>query len=98
MRRAAWGGGVWGTGAVSSRGAGRLVFGVMVGDEGDDLVGAQFFAAVEVGELYEEGYAGDRAPGVLDQLAHSAGRSPCGEQVVRDEDAGAFGDRVEVGF
>src|SRR5215211_6804326 len=98
MRRAASGGGVWGAGAVSSSGAGRLVFGVMVGDEGDDLVRAQFLAASEVGELYEEGYAGDLAPGVLDQLAHGAGRAPCGEQVVRDEDAGALGDRIGVGF
>src|SRR5918997_1755464 len=73
MRRGASGGGDWGAGAVSSSGAGRLVFRVMVGDEGDDLVGAQFLAAAEVGELYEEGHAGDRAPGVLDHLAHGAG-------------------------
>src|SRR5215210_1581146 len=95
MRRSASGGGA---GAVSSRDAGRSVFRVMVGDEGDDLVGAQFLAAADVGELYEESYAGDRASGVLDELAHGAGRAPCGEQVVRDEDAGACRDRVGVGF
>src|ERR687893_510909 len=98
MRRGASGGGDWGAGAVSSSGAGRLVFRVMVGDEGDDLVGAQFLAAAEVGELYEEGHAGDRAPGVLDHLAHGAGRPARGEQVVCDEDAGALRDRVGVGF
>src|SRR5215210_2729779 len=95
MRRSASGGGA---GAVSSRDAGRSVFRVMVGDEGDDLVGAQFLAAADVGELYEEGYAGDRAPGVLDQLAHGAGRASCGEQVVRNEDTGALGDRIGMGF
>src|SRR5918993_3226321 len=98
MRRAASGGGIWGAGTISSRGAGRLVFGVMVGDEGDDLVGAQFLAAAEVRELNKEGYTGDRAARVLDQLAHSAGRAACREQVVRDEDAAALGDRVGVGF
>src|SRR5215210_8139462 len=98
MRRAASGSGVWGAGTVSSRGVGRLVFGVMVGDEGDDLVRAQFLAAAQVGELYEEGHAGDRSSGVLDELAHGAGRTACGEQVDCDQDAGAFGDGVGVGF
>src|SRR5687768_6620266 len=85
-------------GAVSSSGSGRLVLWVMVGDEGDDWVGLELFAAAQVGEFYEEGHACDRTAGVLDELAHGAGRASRCEEVVCDEDAGTFGDRVGVGF
>src|SRR5215210_2893120 len=98
MRRSAWGATGWGEGVVSPRGSGRLVFRVIVGYEGDDFVGAELVAAVQVAELYEEDHAGHCAAGVLDELAHGAGRAACGEQVVCNEDAGAFGDRVGVGF
>src|SRR5215211_2072857 len=83
---------------VSSSGWGRLVLGVTVGDEGDDGVGLEFFAAAQVGELYEEGHACDRTAGVFDELAHGAGRASCCEEVICDEDAGTFGDRLCVGF
>ena len=54
------------------------------------------FAATEEAELYEEGYAGHDAAGVLDELAHGAGGAAGGEQVIYYEDAGALGDGVEV--
>src|SRR5215204_4285533 len=98
MRRSAWGAMGWEEGVVSPSGSGRLVFRVIVGYEGDDVVGAELVAAVQVAELYEEGNAGNCAAGVLDELAHSASRAACGEQVVCDEDAGALGDRVGVGL
>src|SRR5918998_5739987 len=85
-------------GVVSWSGWGRLVLWVIVGDQGDDGVGLELFAAAQVGEFYEEGHARDRTAGVFDELAHGAGRAPGCEEVVRDEDAGALGDRVGVGF
>src|SRR5918997_6393072 len=96
MRRS--GSGRMALGVVSSRGVGRLVFWVIIGYERDDLVGFEFFAAAEVTEFYEEGYAGYRAAGVLDELAHGACRASCCEEVVGDEDAGSFRDSVGVGF
>ncbi len=69
---------------------------VVVGDEGGDGVGGEKLAAAEEAELYEEGYAGHYAAGVLDELAHGAGGAAGGEQVVYHEDAGAVGDGVEV--
>src|SRR5215211_9459713 len=83
---------------VSSSGWGRLVLGVTVGDEGDDGVGLEFFAAAQVAELYEEGHACDRAAGVFDELAHGAGRASSCEEVICDQDTGALGDRVYMGF
>src|SRR5215212_5685267 len=71
MRRSA--SGVCGVGRVSGRGSGRLLAWVIVGDEGDDMVGVEAGAAVEEGELYEKCDAGDDAARVLDELAHSAG-------------------------
>src|SRR5215212_293903 len=97
MRRSAsarWGAG----GVVSPRGSGRLLVWVIVSDEGDDGVGFEAGAAVQVGELYEESNAGHGAAGVLDELAHSAGGSPGGQQVVDDEDAGIGRNGVVVGF
>src|SRR5215211_3155414 len=79
-------------------GSGRLLAWVIVGDEGDDVVGGEARAAVEVGELYEEGDAGDDSVCVLDELAHGAGGAACGEEVVGDEDAGAWRYGVGVGF
>src|SRR5215218_4741393 len=87
-----------GAGCVSPRGSGRLLVWVIVVDERDDVVGGKAGAAVQVGEFYEEGDAGDGTAGVLDELAHGESGTPGGEQVVGDEDAGAFGDRVGVGF
>src|SRR5215211_5386281 len=83
---------------VSSSGWGRLVLGVTVGDEGDDGVGLEFFAAAQVAELYEEGHACDRAAGVFDELAHGAGRASCCEEVICDQDTSTFRYRVGVGF
>ena len=71
---------------------------VIVGDEGDDGVGLELFAAAQVGELYEESHAGDRTAGVFDELAHGAGRASRCEEVIGHEDAGTFGDGVGVGF
>src|SRR5215217_2224553 len=88
----------WAVGCVSVRGSGRLFVWVIVSDEGDDVVGFEAGAAVQVGELYEEGDAGHGAAGVLDELAHSAGGTPGGEEVVGDEDAGARLNSVGVGF
>src|SRR5215218_4848654 len=87
-----------GAGCVSLRGSGRLLVWVIVGDEGDDVVGLEAGAAVQVGEFYKEGDAGDGAAGVLDELAHRTGGSPRGEQIVDDEDAGTGRDGVVVGF
>src|SRR5829696_782416 len=96
MRRSA--SGVCGVGRVSGRGSGRLLAWVIVGDEGDDMVGVEAGAAVEEGELYEKCDAGDDAARVLDELAHSAGGAAGGEEVVGDEDAGAWRYGVGVGF
>src|SRR5215211_3722986 len=87
-----------GAGWVSPRGSGRLLVWVIVGNERDDVVRGEAGAAVQVGKLYEEGDAGDGAAGVLDELAHGESGAPGGEQIVGDEDADAFGDRVGVGF
>src|SRR3712207_539801 len=87
-----------GVGYVSSIRSGRLLLWVIVGNKGDYFVGGEAGAAAEVGELYKEGYAGYDAAGVLDELAHSAGGAPGGEQVVGDEDTGAGGDGVGVRF
>ena len=53
---------------------------------------------MEVGELYEEGDAGDGAAPALDELAHGVGCAAGGEEVVGDEDAGAWRYGVGVGF
>src|SRR5829696_3460137 len=98
MRRWVSGMRACGVGVVSGSGWVRSVLWVIVGDEGDDGVGFEFFAAVQVGEFYDEGYACYRAAGVFDELAHGAGGASRGEQVVCYEDAGTLGDRVCVGF
>src|SRR5918994_2913474 len=82
----------------SSSGAGRSVLRVIVGDQGDYLVGLEFVAAGEVGKFDQEGNAGDGSAGVFDELAHGAGGTAGGEEVVGHEDAGAFRDGVGVGF
>src|SRR5215217_3254361 len=85
----------------SSSGSGRLCrlfVRVIVGDERDDVVRGEQVAAVQVAELYEECYAGDGAAGVLDELAHGAGGTTGGEEVVGDEDAGARSYGVGVGL
>src|SRR5918998_2585837 len=97
MRRS--GSGVCGAGSAPCRGSGRLLLGwVIVGNEGDYLVGGEAVAAVEGGEFYEEGDAGHGGAGVLDELAHSTGGAARGEQVVGDEDLGAGRYGVGVGF
>src|SRR5215210_1062728 len=97
MRRS--GSGVWGVRRVSRRGSGRLLLGwVIVGYQGADVVGGEAGAAFEVGELYEEGDAGDGGAGVLDELAHGEGGAPCGEQIVGNEDEGVRWYGVGVGL
>src|SRR5687768_6139664 len=96
MRRSAWG--ACGAGWVSRMGSGRLLVWVIVGYEGDDVVGGEAFATVKVGELYEEGYARYDAAGVLDELAHGAGGAAGGEEVIGDEHLGAGQYGVVVGL
>src|SRR5918998_5865018 len=97
MRRS--GSGVCGAGSAPCRGSGRLLLGwVIVGNEGDYLVGGEAVAAVEGGEFYEEGDAGHGGAGVLDELAHGAGGAARGEQVVGDEDLGVWRYGVGVGL
>jgi hypothetical protein len=82
----------------SCMGSGRLLARVIVGDERDDGVRIEAGAAVEVGELYEEGDAGYDTACVFDELAHGAGGAACGEEVVGNEDAGSWRHSVGVGF
>src|SRR3712207_1608997 len=97
MRRS--GSGVCVASSVLCAGSGRLLVGwVIVGYEGDHLVGGEAVSAAQVGELYEEGDAGHGGAGVLDELAHSTGGAARGEQVVGDEDLGAGRYGVGVGL
>src|ERR687893_1665938 len=97
MRRSV-SGGRFVDGVAGWAGTGRSVIWGGVGYQGDDLVGGEAVAAVEVAELYEEGHADDGAAGVLDEFAHGAGGAAGGEEVVADEDPGALPYRVGVGF
>src|ERR687897_626626 len=92
------GSGIRGVRSVRGTLSGRFLLRVIVGYEGDYLVGNEAGAAVQVGELYEEGDACDGGTGVLDEVAHSAGGAARCEEVVGDEDAGAGGDGVRVGL
>src|ERR671911_3197152 len=94
MRRS--GSGVWGVRSLRGALSGRLLLRVIVGYEGDYLVGDEAGAAVQGGELYEERDACDGSAGVLDEVAHGAGGAARCEEVVGDEDAGARGDGVRV--
>src|ERR671916_1497530 len=85
-------------GAGRLAGAGRSVTRGGVVHQGDHLVGRGAGASVEVAELYKEGDAYHGPAGVLDEVAHRAGRAAGRQQVVRHEYAGALAYGVVVGF
>lgn len=71
---------------------------LVVGEDGGDGVGEEFFAAAEEGEFDEEGDADEVRAELVEEFDGGGGGATGGEEVIDEEDFFAGGDGVFVEF